>query len=298
MDSTETELSKMFDAFSAEFNSFIEKPRCNGKDGDFRLAAMMKIKTLQEQLTTTQQALDAKQEDLNFIWKWIERASWDKHTSPEAAINIIKHYGHAPWYKDREKWDTTHKEYDAEITAFISDRKKLDSAVEALKAGKDAIELFILEKTAQDDVEAMAELFELLKTSGKKVHELVAEWYNKIEAAIAAIKGQVMPVVTEKYYRYRKVYPPHIVRNSLFYDIRETDEEFMRRNLPENCNGLDFYFSHYDAATGNTTYEYFEDEGDMMRNIAVVHGDETIYTQWLKDRKTNKELHDFKMSRK
>lgn len=67
-------------------------------------------------------------------------------------------------------------------------QQALDTAVEALKAGKDAIEIFILEKAAQEDPDSMAELFELIKTSGKKIHELIAERYNKIEAALASIK--------------------------------------------------------------------------------------------------------------
>lgn len=91
-----------------------------------------------------------------------------------------------------------------------------------------------------------------------------------------------MPVVREEGYRYRKVYTPHTVSEPFFYNIREADEELMRRDLPENCNGLSFYFSYYDSATGNTTYEYFENEGDMMRNMAVVRGDKNIYIHWIK----------------
>lgn len=115
-----------------------------------------------KQLTTTQQALDAKQEDLNFIWKWIERASWDKHTSPETAISIIKHYDHAPWYKNRENWDTNHKEYDAEITAFISDRKKLKVAVEALGIIAQS------KLHAVDRLDAAILFIELLQTQAKE----------------------------------------------------------------------------------------------------------------------------------
>jgi hypothetical protein len=135
-----------------------------------------KNEKLSEQLTQTQQALDTANEtinsqkqmlqnslniitqpssereceleaqcdelkaDLSFIWKWIERCKWDEKETPGAAIDILVHYPNAPWNKFRENWDTSHKEYDAEITEFVEDKERLkvvqqalDRTVEALK---------------------------------------------------------------------------------------------------------------------------------------------------------------------
>ena len=62
--------------------------------------------------------------DLNFMWKWIERGKFDKnHCTAEGAIDILAHYPGAPWNKCRENWNTSHKEYDADITAFIESKK-------------------------------------------------------------------------------------------------------------------------------------------------------------------------------
>lgn len=67
--------------------------------------------------------------------------------------------------------------------------------VEALKAAKEAIEILIEEKIANMDEEhatqAMMQIFELTKSTGKKVHELVAERFKKIEAALAAAEEEV-----------------------------------------------------------------------------------------------------------
>lgn len=113
------------------------------RKGDAAFSWLSKVQLRNRQLPATQQTLDSaekklkeKQDDLNFIWKWIERASWDKHTSPETAISIIKHYDHAPWYKDRDKWDTSHKDYDAKITEFVEDKEKLKIVQQALEAAK------------------------------------------------------------------------------------------------------------------------------------------------------------------
>lgn len=76
------------------------------------------IKELQAQLS-------AKDDHLNFIWRWVERGKWDKNTGLKTAIDILAHYDAAPWYGNRKEWDTTHKEYDKEITEFVSDRAKL-----------------------------------------------------------------------------------------------------------------------------------------------------------------------------
>lgn len=87
--------------------------------------------------------------------------------------------------KEESEWATKYMQAKEQLTTT---QQALDSAVEALRAGKEAIEIFILEKAAQDDTDSMAELFEFTKTSAKKVHELIAERYNKIEAALASIK--------------------------------------------------------------------------------------------------------------
>lgn len=61
-----------------------------------------------------------------------------------------------------------------------------------LLAAKEAIEILIEEKVAnmgnKDSIGAIASTMERTKSSGKEVHELIAERYAKIEAALAAIK--------------------------------------------------------------------------------------------------------------
>lgn len=152
--------------------------------------------------TPSQQALDSaneqlkqKQSDLNFIWKWIERATFDtKHTTPEAAISIIQHYDHAPWYNNRSNWDTSHKDYDAEITAFVTDRQKLDSAVEALNSligsdgcigwivGHDTIKDALLVRDGRLPIESFHPNFQA------SLREVI-ETAQKAKAALDSIKG-------------------------------------------------------------------------------------------------------------
>lgn len=66
-----------------------------------------------------------KQQDLNFMWKWIERGIFDKATTPEGALSVLSYYDSAPWYSYRKTWDTSHKDYDAAINERIADREKL-----------------------------------------------------------------------------------------------------------------------------------------------------------------------------
>lgn len=89
-----------------------------------RVEAMLDLKPnhLPEiRLIKDQQArIDELEDDARFIWRWIERCKWDEKETRGAAIDILVHYPNAPWNKDRKNWDTSHKEYDAEINKFIA----------------------------------------------------------------------------------------------------------------------------------------------------------------------------------
>tara|TARA_B100000073_G_scaffold347991_2_gene364436 strand:- start:32721 stop:33320 length:600 start_codon:yes stop_codon:yes gene_type:complete len=52
---------------------------------------------------------------IDFFWRWIERAYFDKGLSVSECLGMLVHSPYAPWNNDREKWDTKHKSYDAEI---------------------------------------------------------------------------------------------------------------------------------------------------------------------------------------
>lgn len=52
---------------------------------------------------------------IDFFWRWVERAYFDKDLSVNECLGMLVHSPYAPWNNDREKWDTKHKEYDAEI---------------------------------------------------------------------------------------------------------------------------------------------------------------------------------------
>ena len=60
---------------------------------------------------------------LDHFWRWIERAYFDKSLTLESCVKILVHSPYAPWEFNREKWDTSHKEYDAEIDAVIAKSK-------------------------------------------------------------------------------------------------------------------------------------------------------------------------------
>lgn len=47
--------------------------------------------------------------DLNFIWKWVERAMFDKDIGMKNALDTLANYPGAPWKSGR--WDVDHKPY-------------------------------------------------------------------------------------------------------------------------------------------------------------------------------------------
>jgi hypothetical protein len=50
-----------------------------------------------------------------FIWRWIERAIYDKQISASEALSVLAHSPHAPWSNGR--WDVDHKPYAAKLYA-------------------------------------------------------------------------------------------------------------------------------------------------------------------------------------
>ena len=49
------------------------------------------------------------------VWRWIERAKWDKSLGMQNCIDTLIHNPMAPWNADRDAWNTRHKEYDQQI---------------------------------------------------------------------------------------------------------------------------------------------------------------------------------------
>ena len=43
------------------------------------------------------------------VWRWVERAKWDKVLGMQNCIDTLIHNPIAPWNVDREAWDTRHK---------------------------------------------------------------------------------------------------------------------------------------------------------------------------------------------
>lgn len=83
-------------------------------------------------LMQTRQALSALQDHKNLtemvdqldrFWRWIERAHFDDSLPVDMCLNMLVHSPYAPWNMDREKWDTSHKEYDAEIDRVVEQSK-------------------------------------------------------------------------------------------------------------------------------------------------------------------------------
>jgi len=60
-------------------------------------------------------ALDELREEMlcdkRFIYRWVERGLFDKHTTPEEALGIIAFGDDAPWKDPNWNWDVSHKEY-------------------------------------------------------------------------------------------------------------------------------------------------------------------------------------------
>jgi hypothetical protein len=48
-------------------------------------------------------------EERRFVWKWIERAMFDKTIRTADALSMLAHYPGAPWNEGR--WDVDHKTY-------------------------------------------------------------------------------------------------------------------------------------------------------------------------------------------
>lgn len=72
--------------------------------------------TLSEKPTNSIPDDDRKMyEMIDYFWRWIERAYFDKDLPTDMCVKMLVHSPYAPWNNDREKWDTKHKEYDAEI---------------------------------------------------------------------------------------------------------------------------------------------------------------------------------------
>lgn len=74
---------------------------------------------------------------LDFFWRWIERAYFDKNLSIMECVGCLAHSPYAPWNFDRESWNTKHKEYDADIEAVIEQSRRystLAAQVEGLRS--------------------------------------------------------------------------------------------------------------------------------------------------------------------
>lgn len=65
---------------------------------------------------------------LDFFWRWIERAYFDKDLGVKECLGCLVHSPYAPWNFDREKWDTRHKDYDAEIDKVVAESKARPAA--------------------------------------------------------------------------------------------------------------------------------------------------------------------------
>lgn len=65
--------------------------------------------TLRDLHTEAASELSALKQDMSFVWKWVERALFDKTIGRDNALKTLAHYPGAPWKNGR--WDVDHKEY-------------------------------------------------------------------------------------------------------------------------------------------------------------------------------------------
>lgn len=74
-------------------------------------------------------------DNYNHVWKWVERAIWCEKLK-ESALNCLKHSPYAPWNDPAVDWDTSHKEYHAEIEALQQPDKPFDACRKAEKGAE------------------------------------------------------------------------------------------------------------------------------------------------------------------
>jgi len=83
-------------------------------------------KTFYNELHRTDNVLTSMWDDLDFFWRWIERAYFDKSLGVEECLGVLCHSPSAPWNKDRKLWDTKHKDYDSRINEAIIKSKEIN----------------------------------------------------------------------------------------------------------------------------------------------------------------------------
>jgi len=121
----------------------------------------------QERLETK---LAEKEAETAFMWRWIERGVFSNSTSPKDALDVLSYSDSAPWYNNRENWDTSHLEYDGDISEIISDKTRVKSLESKLSEALEVIEVMShYEDWIGVDIMAICELAEaeLLKLKDK-----------------------------------------------------------------------------------------------------------------------------------
>lgn len=103
---------------AAQIADRFEKEKRGGSGGSFQesrrnqselIAKAIRDMILRDPSTFVPNAESIQLDAELYLWKWVERGLFDKHTSPKDALEVMAYYPSAPWQKGR--WNVDHKPY-------------------------------------------------------------------------------------------------------------------------------------------------------------------------------------------